>query len=85
MQQIEPCNYWQQIKAEAPEIIEHLAVDTVLSPEIVDFLGGNVSLLELGLEQTSVPRAVHRELDEYELAMIAWICVLAISTHSCIA
>jgi len=67
MQQIEACNYWQQIKAETPEVIEQLAADTVLSPEVVDFFGANKLLPEVELEVVEVPR----ELDGYELAMIA--------------
>jgi len=68
MRQIDLCNYWQKIKSETPDVIEYLAVDTTLSPEIVDFLGGANELLpEVELERVKVPRA----LDDYELAMIA--------------
>ncbi len=67
MQQIEACNYWQKIKAETPEVIEQLAADTVLSPEVVDFFGANELLPEVEQELVEVPRA----LDDYELAMIA--------------
>ncbi|MCF7970537.1 MAG: hypothetical protein K9L22_05145 [Methylococcaceae bacterium] len=69
MRQIDPCNYWQQIKSETPELIEYLAADTTLSPEIVKFLAASVLLPEL--EQIEVPKVISEELDAYELAMIA--------------
>ncbi|SHE19445.1 hypothetical protein [methanotrophic endosymbiont of Bathymodiolus puteoserpentis (Logatchev)] len=68
MQQIEICHYWREMELGD---IDHLAADTILSPEIVKFLSTNVMLPEVRLEQIKEPRLVSKELDDYELAMIA--------------
>lgn len=71
MQQIEFCHYWQEVQPNALGDIDHLAADTILSPEIVKFLSTNAMLAEVRLEKIKEPRRVNEELDDYELAMIA--------------